>query len=608
MPPSPVSASISTSVTEYPPHPIPRRDLIVLIALGTTLQLVYLAAIPLTFECDAASYYNFARWIVGAGGSYSYVRGPGYPLFLIATGALWPQTFILTLLAQAAFGILTPLIFYRCLQGLGRAPALVGALVLMASTIPFTAAKLVLTEQFYMFVVLAGAMALALYHDKRDPRSIYAFTLVALVAMFIRWESQFLVAFGLIAILVLACQRPRQMRHAILAVTVTMLVVCGYSVARGLLIDRALIGTLQNGTGAQMFWRMMSMSENVIPGRERHPSPGPAGVVETAKYGQMVQVSNGPATSRLKALITDHVRRHPETYRTLKPPLAQLPENKDGPPGWIYDEAFGRFDSAPEAMADNMFSASYNIATETYVYFITGIAQRELGIVESDRLLREVAFEAARANPRSLVTMFIELPFQVTGMTLYTIEQVIRNPLRPEAWRALVHYWGPLTYRDTPYDAGGCASATLPERMLAEYRFDLSLRSPQFATIAVDVASIGRNVIRPAIGITLLLGWWAIFLSPRRTFDLAVFATVGAMIMTAAVLTGVIANYRYEYTIYPLELMLAITVATELLRRLKWRMSGSAAEPVEEPQRDHPADNSDRTDNDQAEVTRHLAQ
>ena len=552
-----------------PTDPIPGRDFAVLLVLSTALQLVYFAAIPLTFECDATTYYNFARKIVGAGGAYSYVRGPGYPIFLLATGALWPGTFVVTLLLHAIFGILAPVVFYRCLQGLGRAPALTGALVLMASTIPFTAAKLILTEQIYMFVVLVALMYLAWYHDKRDPRAIYAFTAAALFAMFTRWEAQFLVAFGFVAFFILAYRRPRQTRHVVVTAIATVLIVGGYSVARGLIIDHALIGSLQNGTGAQMFWRMMSLSENTIPGRTRHPSPGPAGVAETAKYGQMVRASNGPATMQLQSLVTDFVGKHPESYRALKQPLSQLPEDKDGPAGWIYEEVFGRFDGKPETLANNMFSASYNIATESYVYYITGIAQRELGVAAADRLLREVAIEAVQANPQSLRIMFIELPFQVTGMTIYGIEQVVRKPLNLQAWQDLVYYRDLLTYRATPYDAGGCASSTLPERMMAEYRFDQSLRSPTFANGSVAMASFGRNLIRPAIGIILLFCWWAVFLSPRRTFDLAVMATVGAMIMTAAVLAGVIANYRYEYTIYPLELMLAVTVGTVLIRRLR---------------------------------------
>lgn len=553
-----------------PPNPVPRRDVGLLLGLAAILQTVYLVAIPLTFECDAASYYSFARFIVGAGGGYSYVRGPGYPLFLILTGDLWPKTFLFTLLVQAAFGVVIPLIFYRCLWGLGRVPALGGALLLIASTIPFTAAKLVLTEQLYTLLVLLAIMCLALYHDGRNPRSIYAFALCALAAMFTRWESQVLVAIGFVAIFVLAYRRPRQIRHAILAAAISISIIGGYSVARALLISPSLLGTLQNGTGAQLFWRMHAMNESAFSAREPSLSRTPKEAEESARYPQFISGSNGPASARLRLMVRDYIRDHPESYRSLKEPLSLLPEDSGGPHGWIYQEAFGRFEGSPDALTDNIFSASHDLATESYIYYVNGIAQQELGIAAADRLLRDVAIEAIRANPlMPLTVMFIDVPFQETGFTLYGLDRVIRDPASARSWQAFFPFREPFAFANVGFDAGGCASATLPARMMAEYRLDQRLHSNLLSEPAVMLGGFLRNLIRPIIGVTILFGWWVSFFSRRRILDLAVLASAVALIVASGSLTGVVANFRYEYAIFPLDLLVAVAIASEVGQRLR---------------------------------------
>ncbi|MGQ0675341.1 MAG: ArnT family glycosyltransferase, partial [Rhodospirillales bacterium] len=504
---------------------IPRLDLAMLLFLGAVCQAVYFVAVPLTFECDAASYYSFAQSILRRGGSYSHYRAPGYPLVLALSGAVWPGTFIPLLLLQALLGAAMPAIFYRCLYGMSRRAALAGALMLIASAIPFTAAKLILTEQLYTALVLLAVMCLAQYHDRGDPRWAYRFALVALAALFVRWEAQFLVGFGLLGLMAMSLGRPRRLRYAVLAAGFVALCLVGYSAARAVFIDPALFGSLQNSSGAQMFWRMYSLGDLPFPGAEQHPRPGPAGAEDAARFPQLVRTSNGPATQRLRDIVAAYARKNPDTYRGMKDQLARLPEDKDGPTGWIYEYSFGRFDGDPEALADNIFSAPFFLATEPYVYYVTGIARSELGIVEADRLLRDVAIEAVRAHPKSLLTMFVDLPFQITGTMLQIVEQAARDPLNPAAWAELPHYRGRLTYVDVPFDAGGCASSILPQRMMAEYRFDRDSRHAGFADAAIAVASFGRNVLRPIVGLTFVFGWWAALFAPRRAFNLAVLAT-----------------------------------------------------------------------------------
>jgi hypothetical protein len=544
----------------------PRRDQAALLIFAGVLQAVYLLAIPIGIECDATMYYDYARAMLGLGGWAPYWRPPLYPIFLMSSGVLWPGTFLGLVLAQAAIGIAAPIVLYRCLFGLGRIPALVGAFAFIASTIPFTGTKVMLAEPLFMLLGLLCVLSLARYHDGGDPRSIYAMVLFGLGAMFTRWEGEFVLGACLIASIVLSFRHRHHLRHAIAAVTIVAIVLAGYSVVRGLVRDRSLIGTFQTA-GFQLLNRFYKANYVAPLGRGQPTATEPRD--KTLQPVQFIHPSNGPATVRLRNLVADHARKHPESFHRLKPVLDGLVRKapKGLYPDNLYEEAFGRFESTPEAFADHVFSTVANNVTLLYVDFTISVAQEELSLRDANRLLESVIFEAIRQHP-ILILQVVRDAVLFTGLDLDGIYNVVTSPLRTNAWAGVLTRFGRFANWHVPFDLAGCASASLSERLFAEYRFERRLQVPIVSAYAADFGSFGRNFVRPIVGGLVLLGWWLLFFSKRRIFDLAVAAAAATLTGGTAFAVGGNGVSRYENLIFPLMLIVAVAIAAQLATML----------------------------------------
>lgn len=535
----------------------PRHDTVILIAIAILIQAIYVAAIPLGFECDGGMFYAYAKAIVGEGGAISYYRPPLFPVFVILTGMLWPKTFVVEMLAQAAMGVAIPVLTYRCLYGLGRWPAWIGAVAVMASTISFTAAKLFMSEQLYAFLAILTFFQLARYSDSADPRAIYAFALSALATMLTRWEGEIVLIFGFCAILVLARGRSGQLRHALLAIFLILVTVGAYSLGRAVLMrDPTVIGSLQSGTGGQLFHRIYTA----------HPDQDGEATGRRPE-AQFVSAANGPSTARLKEIVVEFAERYPDSYRSREEGLSRLPVAASEPTEGIYQKLFGRFEGDPQALADNIFQSREDEQTAQYVFYVVEAAQHALGVGGADRLLLAVAIESIRAHPELMVRMMTDSATFV-GLGLPAVLELARDPLHFHRWQALFPIWDQFSWDLISFDVGGCASAVLPTRMMAEYRFDQMLYNPSFHARTIEWGSLGRNWVRVLCGGILIAGWWLLFLSPRRWFNLALLASLSAMIVLTGIAVGG-ANGKYEYVTLPLLVMTAVTIIAEASRRLK---------------------------------------
>lgn len=530
---------------DTPPAGVSRfgRDRAALLAIGIVLQVVYLASIPLGYECDAATYYGIAKALIGVGGAFSPYRPPLFPYLLIGTGTIWPGTFAGLLLAHAAMGVAVPLLVHRILSGLGRWPALIGALTVVVSTTPFFGAKLVLAEQLYVFATLVCAAFLSRYQDFRDPRAIYGFVLAGLAAMLTRWEAEFFVIFGFLAIAILALRRPRHLRHVVLGLGVIFAILATYSITRAVKMnDMRLVGSLQSGAGMQLFQRVYNM--------------GPA----------FLSPTNGPASRELSGLLIRYVRQNPESYRMLQVPLSNLIVEKDAPSQGPYWELFGRFDGNPEALVENIFNTSPTLRTAQYPFYLTWVAQKVLGLAGGDRLLLSAALEGIRKHPQTAVQMFIN-GISLLGLNWTSLTQLVDRPLDPAIWRRLFPYWVVADYTRIGFDAGGCGTATLSPHMMNEYRWDAIIVNSKFADAAIEFGAYGRNLVRAVGGAIFLVGWWLLLFAPRRAVTLPVLGSIGCLIIAIGVSVGG-GNSKYDLMFIPLLVIAVTSIATEAVRHI----------------------------------------
>lgn len=546
-----------------PPFPGLRRDVIALGVIATVAQTVYLLAISLGFECDGATFYAFAKALIGLGGSFSAYRPPMYPFFLLVTGTIWPGTFIFAILAQAAMGVAIPLLVYGIMHGLGRRPALIAALLVTISATPFVGAKLILAEQTCVFWTLLALFCLARYQDCRNERFIYGFVFAGLAAMLTRWEAQFLFGFGFCAIFFLAFNQARQLRHVALGVLLTCALLATYSAARAWYMhDMRVLGSLQSGTGMQVFQRLYGMSPSNVAANQR----AILGWADATSEVQVMGLAKGPATQRLKRVLVEYSREHPEAYRGRAKSMAEMRTEPDTPPQGPYWELFGRFEGNAEALVENIFNSSPNLRTAQYPFFIADVAQNALGLAGGDRLLLASALDALEAKPATILVMFAD-GFTLTGADLRAIRDVFRDPSNVALWKALFPIGGLFDYHYVDFNIGGCAAASLSPYMMAEHRFDAEWTGGVFSGVAVNIAALGRNVVRFISGIVLLLGWWILLLAPRRAVHLPLLATLGCLILAIGISAGG-GNSKYDLMYLPLQVITSISIATEAVRRI----------------------------------------
>ena len=141
-----------------------RRDERLIVLVAAPLQLLVLYMVPLVFECDARTFYEWS-----AATTY---RPPLMTGLLLFTGQYHLDTFLVTVLAHAMFGVLSCLLVYRTLVPLTRWGALVAAMAYVLSLVPFTAAKLMLAEQLFTVAVLWAVYCLSRYWFSEERRYI----------------------------------------------------------------------------------------------------------------------------------------------------------------------------------------------------------------------------------------------------------------------------------------------------------------------------------------------------------------------------------------------------------------------------------------------------
>jgi hypothetical protein len=528
-----------------------RAHQLAIVALAVPLQLLSLYMVPLVYECDAQVYFTY-----DAASTY---RPPVYAIFLWLTGQHFLHTFVGTVVAHAALGVLAPILVYRTLAPFGRRWALAAGLAYTASLVPFTAAKLMLAEQVFTALVLGAIWSLSQYWLRRERRFLILTTVLATGAMFTRWEAQFLVALSLTAMLVIAIRHDRSQLRTWAACVAAVLVLCaGWSAYRAYRTgDARIFGTLQNGTGDQLFWHLyIYMGPEVYQwerifdaqtdARRRAEPP------EAITGYRLIRPGNGPATRELADVIRRIARRRPAEI------LFSAERVAPGRGGFLT-----RLHGDPEELVREIFEEPNQI----YVFSVPSELRTELGPRDAERLLMAVNLEAIRQHPTFFASK-LSVALTMAGISIDTGLLVRELNIRrhggypaegrfrdlPSNW-VIMRQWSDIHYANVPFDLGNCATISLPPRMVDEYRWDVGL--PRATDAFVTVMSLGRNLLRNMVGPVFLLALVGLPFAPAAPLFLALTGTLIALIGIAGTLGGG-AYSRYEYCVLPLMLIATV--------------------------------------------------
>ncbi|MDA8637316.1 hypothetical protein N9L49_01725 [Rhodospirillales bacterium] len=555
--------------------PFIRRDQLIIAVLSFLFAIPYMYR-PMIFECDAAMFLNYSRFFIDpSNGGYTFARPPGFPFFLLATGQPIFDSFVGTILAHTVLGVMMPIIVYRLLVPASRTIAISAAIVFIVSTYPFFGIKMMLSTQLFIFFILTCCYFYSRYYFTSDPRFIYMTFLFGFFAMFTRWEGQFVLLFCAAGLFFLTWQRSNHLRFMLLATGLLAVMIMTWSGTRSFVYrDVSLIGTLHNGSGQQLFWRLYQHFPATILGLNKkfgiELPDGDARLIprQHNKTGslalrsgiKLVAPENGPATMQLRKIIVKQTREHPEGYRNLKEVLPDLPNGLTKYD--VYDDLFGRFEQNPEAFADHLFDYPNGI----YPNYVFGLLNRELGIGGADSLLSDVAVEAVQRNPTILLNWATHIS-SYFGLNLLGAIDIARGA---SVYNALpiFTYWGKYHYSDIAYDAGGCASRYLPERMFLEYSSEFDSPPPNWVASALDIGNFTRNLTRNMIGLIFLLTFWALLFSKQRGLFLSFFFSAGTLICAYGVAAGG-AYTRYEFPVAVLLLLTTAGAISGLIRLIK---------------------------------------
>jgi hypothetical protein len=546
------------------PHSFNRRDQLILLVAAILSQAIYLFIIPLVFECDAAMYFNYAKSLLGIeGGGYTYYRAPGFPVFLIATGQFLFDSFIGTVIVHAAIGVLMPILAYRSLAPINRCAAFICASVFILSGMPFLAAKLMLAEHLFAFLIVGMIYSFSRYYFSRDPRFIYLVIFLGIASMFVRWGGLIPLLLVSTTLAILAHKETGHVRHLVLALSVAVSVTGSFSYLRSQLLNEpALFGSLHNMTGRQMFYRVYSEiisstmewrqllelpepdDENILPDFYALHQYSPT---KQARRLNQVTLTNGPATRRLNELVVTIATENPDGYRKLKPMLDKAHRWPEQPEQDYYQENFGRFEGNAEVMAENFFDHP----SVFYADYISSELNLKLGIAQTDALLKKVVVEAVWAHPVVLMSMVTQ-GASFFGVDFKKLVHLLQGYPSKSPIMAIV---GDTIYSKGGIDTTGCVASTLPPEMQTENLQDQLITLPLTKSTVFMVSTAMRNLIRNTVGTIALFTWWFIPLSRHRGFFIFIAASALALVAVVSVAGTGGANSRYEIVVFPLILM-----------------------------------------------------
>ena len=474
-----------------------QRSLLVLLVVSAVIQLIYLWALPISYEGDASIYYRYARWMGGLANHVFvfWTRPPLYPLYLNIFGITWANSFDGVIAANALLGISMPLLVFGTLYPIGVRWAFGVALAYALSGLPFSYAKLIITEQLYSFVVVLLAFAVSRFLVTQKNGYAILSMGAAFAALMTRNEAIYLAIFVAVLEFGFVFSRNRNFR-ATAAVSISALAVLFMTMTWSLVRAHSLgqpelFGSLHNFGGWQLLDRFYLSGVH-----------GRWGNTPEQQRLIFIQAKNGPASAELDA---------------ISPGLLEKPNQ----------ENFGTLVMGVMAKADGGANSP-------------GLHK---GIDYTDRLLRNVIRETIIAHPEVLWYMAMSAtPF--IGIYL------------PGAklWPPPI-FWGPFdTYQAMPLDIGGQASSSLPKdmfKLLADSHWERPAWLLTFRQLGQDM----HNLLRTIVGFVLILTIWFLPWSRHRWLAAFMFMSTGLLIAAGALGFGY--NGRYEHATMPYLLMTA---------------------------------------------------
>ncbi len=148
---------------------------VLLVVVSASLAMYYLHGKPFIIydDSDPLTYIREAWSIIGRVGGYDApYRGPGYSLFLIATGVANLDIWWLAMGLQLLFAIVMPVIIYQIMAPFSRAAGLAAGLCFIFYGIAYNHMNWVMSEMLFIFIQFILFLLMSLYFQQRHTSNL----------------------------------------------------------------------------------------------------------------------------------------------------------------------------------------------------------------------------------------------------------------------------------------------------------------------------------------------------------------------------------------------------------------------------------------------------
>jgi hypothetical protein len=441
-----------------------------LFLLSAIIQVFFFFSVRLSFECDSLSYYNSALgYFSGNTTLVSPYRGPMFAIVLKLFGVIdfgWIYPLIFT---QAILGATLPVLVFSTLREFGKTKAYIGFTLFVLSSIPFSAAKLILAEQFFLTFIIIAVFFLRKFLTDFSPTNLKRFIWFSSLASLTRWEGLALVLGSLIVFAIISFKDVKFRKRFFSSLILFSIIFGGYAGLRAMFYDDVKMFGLQNGTGTQWLWRQYA-SQGQIPGTATSKYDVLSGKETPNFEGNINEASGAYSRSHIQKVFQEtvkYVMKNDNEFDALRKTAA---DNKNLSPQEI--QTLEKNPSNIRFLINEAWKVP-SISGSHITFLMSRAVLQRYGLVEGDKLLQRAALDILLSEPEARKVVARDA-IQLIGFGNFSLKERIQ-------W-----YEGP------ELNIGGCLNATSNERFIQNhneiYRF--------YNSTLHDYASQLRNLIR----------------------------------------------------------------------------------------------------------------
>ncbi len=441
---------------------INRKIIATIFIISSVLQAIFFFAVRINFECDSAAYYNSSiGYFTNNMNIVSPYRGPIYPLILrifevTTSGNIYPL-----LIFQAILGAVMPTLIYLIINDYGKNKAILGSLIYMLSSIPFTSAKLILAEQFFIFFITVSAYFLNKFIKRNGTVNILLFSVFALLASLTRWEGLALILSVCIIFILKSLFNKNYLMPTILMIIIFSTTLLGYSAIRAYQYKDLKMFGLQNGTGSQWLWRQYySQGFRDFSGEIKYASGAYKG--DTIQY--------------IYKSTIDYVLSNEAEFEALK--ITSIDNNN-------IDQKYINSLSKNKINIEYLINEAWKTPTTSgsHISFMMSRAIiNKHGLVEGDKILQKGALNILISDPQAQLVV-LQQGLAMLGIGKFKLDEKIQ-------W-----FEGP------PLNIGGCLNNTGNENFIKNHNAIYVNYNPKIHSVASEL----RNLVRLSFPFLILV-------------------------------------------------------------------------------------------------------